>query len=115
MTVLVDKTDSLPIYRAKIKNSHKYITGWFFKTSKASYIIPIARYFSYVEIEESTLSIHTKEMIDSEGKEVFASLNSNGIGSDITNEGKYFVFDSQETIPYYMMWDDFTISSIKEN
>lgn len=115
MTVSADKTDNLPIYRAKVKNSDKYITGWFFKTSKASYIIPIAPYFTYVEIEESMLSIHTKEMIDSEGKEVFASLNPNGLGSDVTNEGKYFVFDSRETIPYYMTWDDFTITSIKEN
>lgn len=58
---------NIPIYRAKVKGSNKSIEGWFFKTSKAAYIIPIATYFTYIEIELETLEICS--FTDSEVKE----------------------------------------------
>lgn len=63
---------NIPIYRAKVKGSDKLIEGWFFKTSKAAYIIPIATYFTYIEIELETLEIYS--FPDSEVKE-FKKLN----------------------------------------
>ena len=105
-------------YRARVKNSNKYIIGWFFKTSKASYIIPIASYFTYIEIDESTLAVNRSDMIDSQGKEIFASLNPSGLGGDIDTtyyENEHvFIFDTQETIPYWSSWDSWTVSGIKE-
>lgn len=102
------------LHRAKAKNSNQYAIGWFFKTSKQSYIIPISPSFYYIEVEESTLAVHHPSMLDSNNNKIFASLQEDGQGGDIDQNGKVFIFNPVETIPYFMDWDSYTIKGIKE-
>jgi hypothetical protein len=53
-------------------------------------------------------------MLDSNNNKIFASLQEDGKGGDIDQNGKVFIFNPIETIPYYMTWDDFTIKGIQE-
>ena len=110
---------NLLIYRAKAKNSSRYIIGWFFKTSKGAYIIPIAPYYTYIEVQEETLAMHHPDMLDIENNKIFASLNPDGIGGDIcfnkcTEKYETMIFDSIETIPYFSCWFDYKVNKIKE-
>jgi len=79
----------IPIYRAKKINSDGWIEGYLLKLDTANSIhIETFEYFIYDElgfrdkIDPSTLAIHFENMIDKNGKKIFASLNENGIGGD---------------------------------
>ena len=57
-------------------------------------------------------------MLDIEDTPIFASLNPSGKGGDFDNTYSYnetvFIFESQETIPYFQNWSDFKVVGIKE-
>ena len=82
---------SLPIYRAKKIDSDEYVMGWY----SSPIIIEGKTYLSITNkdgeyrIDTTTLSIHFSDMLDSQGNEIFASLQKNGRGGDICSVNDY--------------------------
>ena len=82
---------SLPIYRAKKIDSDEYVMGWY----SSPIIIEGKTYLSITNkdgeyrIDTTTLSIHFSDMLDSQGNEIFASLQKNGRGGDVCSVDGY--------------------------
>ena len=82
---------SLPIYRAKKIDSDEYVIGWY----SSPIIIEGKTYLSITNkdgeyrIDTTTLSIHFSDMLDSQGNEIFASLQKNGRGGDVCSVNDY--------------------------
>ena len=82
---------NIPIYRAKKSGSGEYIIGH--STEKVKEY-PGKHYIhfnngyteTYERIDPKTLAIHFKDMVDSEGNKIFASLSEDGKGGDITQD-----------------------------
>ena len=76
---------NIPIYRAKKIDSDEYVVGWY----SSPIIIEGKTYLSITNkdgeyrIDPTTLSIHFPDMLDSQGNEIFASLQEDGKGGDI--------------------------------
>ena len=89
------------MFRAKVKNSDEYVSGYFSKDGNDGYYIMISSECYYetfdtadgtyrgitcsnsYEIDPSTLAINFPDMLDSQGNKIFASLNEDGKGGDI--------------------------------
>ena len=82
---------NLPIYRAKKIDSDEYVMGWY----SSPIIIEGKTYLSITNkdgeyrIDTTTLSIHFSDMLDSQGNEIFASLQKNGRGGDVCSVNDY--------------------------
>ena len=82
---------NLPIYRAKKIDSDEYVIGWY----SSPIIIEGKTYLSITNkdgeyrIDTTTLSIHFSDMLDSQGNEIFASLQEDGKGGDICSVNDY--------------------------
>ena len=82
---------NLPIFRAKKIDSDEYVMGWY----SSPIIIEGKTYLSITNkdgeyrIDTTTLSIHFSDMLDSQGNEIFASLQKNGRGGDICSVNDY--------------------------
>ena len=78
---------NIPILRAKKIDSNEYVMGWY----SSPIIIEGKIYLSIINqdgeyrIDTTTLSIHFPDMLDSQGNEIFASLQKDGRGGDIVN------------------------------
>ena len=120
---------NLPKFRAKRIDSDEYVEGYLTRSRCYSglYILPvdfnnddnISGYEEeIIEIDPTTLSINFPNMLDIEDTPIFASLNPSGKGGDFDNTYSYnetvFIFESQETIPYFQNWSDFKVVGIKE-
>jgi len=76
----------IPIYRAKKIDSDEWVEGFYIEEQKLYYmkILKIPK-VNGKEIDPSTLSIHFPQIVDKNGKKIFASLSEDGIGgSDVT-------------------------------
>ena len=79
---------NIPIYRAKCIGSDEYIIGYYTEKVKE---YPGKHYIhfnngyteTYERIDPTTLAIHFKDMLDSEGTKIFASLSKDGKGGDV--------------------------------
>lgn len=105
---------NIPIYRAKKIDSDEYVTGvasvlwdWINRESEdlneneldepIRRVVICGAYDNYADddswnfrsdfIDESTLSIHFPDMLDSQGNKIFASLSEDGKGGDIVQIG----------------------------
>ena len=82
---------NIPICRAKKIDSDEYVIGWY----SSPIIIEGKLYLSITNqdgehrIDTTTLSIHFPDMIDSQGNEIFASLQKNGRGGDVCSVNDY--------------------------
>ena len=82
---------NLPIFRAKKIDSDEYVMGWY----SSPIIIEGKTYLSITNkdgeyrIDPTTLSIHFPNMLDSQGNEIFASLQKNGRGGDVCSVNDY--------------------------
>ena len=82
---------NLPIFRAKKIDSDEYVMGWY----SSPIIIEGKTYLSITNkdgeyrIDTTTLSIHFPDMLDSQGNEIFASLQKNGRGGDVCSVNDY--------------------------
>ncbi len=82
---------NLPIYSAKKIDSDEYVMGWY----SSPIIIEGKTYLSITNkdgeyrIDTTTLSIHFSDMLDSQGNEIFASLQKNGRGGDVCSVNDY--------------------------
>ncbi len=72
---------NIPIYRAKKIDSNEYVEGFLTKCRESYFIESGSSHCD--EIDTTTLSIHFPDMLDSEDKEIFASLSESGKGGDI--------------------------------
>ena len=81
----------LPIFRAKKLDSNEYVMGWY----SSPIIIEGKMYLSITNkdgeyrIDPTTLSIHFPNMLDSQGNEIFASLQEDGKGGDVCSVDDY--------------------------
>lgn len=93
---------NIPIYRAKKINSSEYVKGFYLlvrtDTEEFHFIVqdvsdardigidyPVPLIEIDFEIDLSTLAIHFPDMLDSDDKEIFASLSEDGKGGDIVD------------------------------
>ena len=104
----------IPIFRAKKINSNEYIEGclniWEQNGKIYHSIKEIGKYpspFNNIHIiDESTLSIHFPDMLDSQGNKIFASLQEDGKGGDILKHINHIHQDDMPTYnPYYKKGD----------
>lgn len=81
--------NNLPIYRARKIDSVEYVEGYY---TERVHHYPSGRNYihfhnglvaTYERIDPTTLSIHFKDMLDSQGNKIFASLSEDGKGGDI--------------------------------
>lgn len=81
--------DNIPIYRAKKIDNGKWVEGFYYQVPPIDdggvghIICDFLNAISPNEIDPSTLSIHFPNMIDKNGKKIFASLGEDGVGGDI--------------------------------
>ena len=93
---------NLPVYRAKKIGSDEYVVGWY----SSPIIIEGKTYLSITNkdgeyrIDTTTLSIHFSDMLDSQGNEIFASLQKNGRGGDVCSVNDY-IYSGLEGVAIY--------------
>ena len=111
---------NVPIYRAKKIDSDEYLIGYLkFDRKHIHYSInPIDEDNTWHKIEENTLAIHFEDMIDSQGNNIFISLQEFGKGGDIITDGEYdfvvifngrsfdLMFVEDETFTKFNEWED---------
>jgi len=77
----------IPLYRAKEISSDKYVEGYVspqgYKGCDGLYIYLEDSLDECYEIDPTTLAIHFKGMLDSEGNKIFASLSKDSKSGDI--------------------------------
>ena len=85
---------NLPIFRAKKIDSDEYVEGYLLPKFENNYYISLEWSMDFggytpdfEKIDISTLSIHFLTMLDSQGNKIFASLQEDGKGGDITDKG----------------------------
>ena len=118
---------NIPIFRAKKIDSDEYVMGWY----SSPIIIEGKTYLSITNkdgeyrIDPTTLSIHFPNMLDSQGNEIFASLQEDGKGGDIITDGEYdfvvifngnkfdLMFVEDNTFTKFNEWDDWNLFNKK--
>ena len=118
---------NIPIFRAKKIDSDEYVMGWY----SSPIIIEGKTYLSITNkdgeyrIDTTTLSIHFSDMLDSQGNEIFASLQEDGKGGDIITDGEYdfvvifngnkfdLMFVEDNTFTKFNEWDDWNLFNKK--
>ena len=99
-------TTQIPIYRAKKINSDEWVEGYLVKVSDTFYIRKEISLLNAI-IDPNTLAIHFDNMVDKNGKRIFASLSEDGIGGDIA------LFNMDDTY-YKIIYDGIYGVGIKE-
>ncbi len=94
----------IPIYRAKKLDSDEWVEGYLMPFAHlGGYFIRESEYGFLEEaehqIDQNTLAIHFPNMIDKNGKKIFASLSEDGVGGDevILKEVVYVNFTNGDT------------------
>lgn len=78
---------NIPLYRAKRIDSDEYIIGYLTSSSGyfgVKYYLTKGHNQEIIEIDLKTLAIHFPNNLDSQGNKIFASLQEDGKGGDIT-------------------------------
>jgi len=101
----------IPIYRAKKIDSDEYVEGYYFNAEieKQHIIMKQVTYdvadFEYDnnedEIDPSTLAIHFPDMLDANGKKIFASLSEDSVGGS-------YATDDTKTLKFVSSYDSFS-------
>ena len=78
------------LFRAKEKNSNNYVIGYeYYNHVEDEYYITHYVSGSNYKIDRTTRSINIEDMLDSQGNEIFASLQKNGRGGDVCSVNDY--------------------------
>ncbi len=78
------------LFRAKEKNSNNYVIGYeCYNHIEDEYYITHYVSGSNYKIDRTTRSINIEDMLDSQGNEIFASLQKNGRGGDVCSVNDY--------------------------
>ena len=82
---------NLPIFRAKKIDSNEYVMGWYSSPIiiEGKIYLSITNKDGEYRIDTTTLSIHFPNMLDSQGNEIFASLQEDGKGGDICSVNNF--------------------------
>jgi len=95
----------IPIYRAKKIDSYEWVEGYYIRNCGTHFMVIIddgddgcSYPYTVEEIDPKTIAIHFPNMIDKNGKKIFASLSEDGVGGDIIksvyeNKGVPLIFD----------------------
>jgi len=108
---------NIPIYRAKKLDSEEWVEGYLYKLpilrkNDKPYIMisDLVNSVMPSEIDPKTLSIHFPNMVDKNGKKIFASLSEDGVGGDTVKLN--VLVDKKEKGSY---WEDRTFEVKFEN
>ena len=105
---------NLPIFRAKKIDSDEYVIGYLFKDTSGYLRItngikdnkhPLKLPFEWI-INTATLAIHFPDMLDSQGNEIFASLQEDGKGGDIMQDDEYFGIAKYKDCQFVVEYED---------
>lgn len=88
------------LFRGKVLNTDEYVVGSYVYSEEDCHLIYCKREakhnlytatsrYRHIEIDERTLSINFENMIDKNGKKIFASLSEDGVGGDVFYEQGY--------------------------
>ena len=112
---------NIPIYRAKAIGSDEYVEGYLANPIDGKYFLE-HDFTVGIEIDTSTLAIHFPDMVDKNGKKIFASLSEDGRWGDEFNaiqfHGAYKIGENKfvAKIPwiewYDSTWNDFEVVGI---
>ena len=86
----------IPIFRAFSETFDKYILGVpYFSDGRYYMLVDDCNKNNNIgsgsyPIDETTLSIHFPDMLDSKGNKIFASLQEDGKGGDIMRDDEYY-------------------------
>ena len=82
---------NIPIFRAKKLDSDEYVMGWYSSPIiiEGKIYLSITNKDGEYRIDPTTLSIHFPNMLDSQGNEIFASLQEDGKGGDICSVNNF--------------------------
>lgn len=106
----------IPTYRAKKTDNNDFTEGYLLAKLKRyndkSFIVNDFTRFQGLtsdrEIDEKTLAIHYPNMIDKNGKKMFAALDKNGIGGDILMNSKtgekFLLYIDKSTLFIHPVW-----------
>ena len=90
---------NIPIYRAKKIDGNEWVDGYYTNNEydgKHEILYAVSdefeTWFDHTEIDPNTLAIHFPNMIDKNGKKIFAGLCEDGIGGDDI-KAKFFDID----------------------
>lgn len=89
---------NIPIYRGKKIGSYEYVEGLLktcTDTGSSIFWIQTKEWIDY-QIDPTTLAIHFKDMKDSQGNKIFASLSESGKGGDIVESYHYTDYKNKE-------------------
>ena len=93
---------NIPIHRAKKIDSDEWVKGFLQRHINNSNKRKGINYYSIdeYEIDSTTLSIHFADMLDSDNKPIFASLQKDGKGGDILKSHKHYFSIHDEWVDY---------------
>ena len=81
---------NIPIYRAKVIGlDNNYIIG-FYQQYIEGFEDNVFHEINNTLIDQTTLTIHFPDMLDSQGNKIFASLSEDGKGGDIMKDDEYY-------------------------
>ncbi len=103
---------NLPIYRAFSETFDKYILGVpYFSDGRYYMLVDDCNKNNNIgsgsyPIDETTLSIHFPDMLDSKGDKIFASLQEDGKGGDIMQDDEYFGIAKYKDCQFVVEYED---------
>lgn len=103
---------NLPIYRAFSETFDKYILGVpYFSDGRYYMLVDDCNKNNNIgsgsyPIDETTLSIHFPDMLDSQGNKIFASLQEDGKGGDIMQDDEYFGIAKYKDCQFVVEYED---------
>ena len=103
---------NLPIFRAFSETFDKYILGVpYFSDGRYYMLVDDCNKNNNIgsgsyPIDETTLSIHFPDMLDSKGNKIFASLQEDGKGGDIMQDDEYFGIAKYKDCQFVVEYED---------
>jgi hypothetical protein len=75
---------NIPLYRAKKIDRDEYVIGFYIFDGARHFLLADKGNLVQIQIDVLTLAIHFPNNLDSQGNKIFASLQEDGKGGDIT-------------------------------
>ena len=95
------------LFRAKEKNSNNYVIGYeHYNHVEDEYYITHYVSGSNYKIDRTTRSINIEDMLDSQGNEIFASLQEDGKGGDIMQDDEYYGIAKYKDCQFVVEYED---------
>jgi len=91
---------NIPTYRAQRIDNNKWVKGYLFKIWNEYFILwgTTNDNPNKIKIKQETLAISFPDMLDANGKQVFASLNKSGQGGDLIKSTSWKCKDEPQNL-----------------